>query len=181
MIFFNKLLHLFKKIYLQKENILISKNVLLGNNLSLKVGFGSSKKGNISICANCQLSKGVIINCYGGKVVINQNTYLGEYVIIYGHGGVEIGQNTLIAMHTTILSSNHTIPTRNQKIRHQPDILLPTIIGNDVWIGANVTVLGGVTIGDGAVIGAGAVVIKNIPPYAVAVGNPAKVVKYRSC
>ena len=54
-----------------------------------------------------------------------------------------------------------------------------TIIGNDVFIGANVTVLDGVTIGDGAVVGAGAVVTKDIPPYAIAVGVPAKVSKYR--
>lgn len=54
-----------------------------------------------------------------------------------------------------------------------------TIIGNDVFIGANVTILDGVRIGDGAVIGAGAVVTKDIPPYAVAVGVPAEVKKYR--
>lgn len=53
------------------------------------------------------------------------------------------------------------------------------IIGNDVFIGANVVVLDGVTIGDGAVIGAGAVVSKNIPPYAVAIGCPITIVKYR--
>lgn len=52
-------------------------------------------------------------------------------------------------------------------------------IGNDVFIGGNVTVLDGVTIGDGAVIGAGAVVSKDIPPYAIAIGCPIKVVKYR--
>lgn len=55
----------------------------------------------------------------------------------------------------------------------------PVVIGNDVFIGANVTVLNGVTIGDGAVIGAGAVVSKDIPPYAVAVGCPIRIVKYR--
>nr|WP_255481100.1 CatB-related O-acetyltransferase [Pontibacter sp. Tf4] len=55
----------------------------------------------------------------------------------------------------------------------------PIIIGNDVFIGMNVTILDGVTIGDGAVIGAGSVVSKDIPPYAVAYGNPIKVVKYR--
>lgn len=55
----------------------------------------------------------------------------------------------------------------------------PIVIGNDVFIGWNVTILDGVTIGDGAVIGAGAVVSKDIPPYAVAVGSPIKVVKYR--
>lgn len=55
----------------------------------------------------------------------------------------------------------------------------PIVIGNDVFIGANVTVLDGVTIGDGAVIGAGAVVSKDIPPYAVAVGCPIRILKYR--
>lgn len=53
------------------------------------------------------------------------------------------------------------------------------VIGNDVFIGANVTVLDGVTIGDGAVIGAGAVVSKDIPPYAIAVGCPIRIIKYR--
>ncbi|WP_391120346.1 CatB-related O-acetyltransferase [Psychrobacillus sp. L3] len=53
------------------------------------------------------------------------------------------------------------------------------IIGNDVWIGANVVVLPGVTIGDGAVIGAGAIVTKDVPPYSIVVGVPAKVIKYR--
>ena len=56
---------------------------------------------------------------------------------------------------------------------------MQTTIGNDVFIGANVTVLDGVHISDGAVIGAGAVVVKDIPPYAIAVGVPAKVIKYR--
>lgn len=55
----------------------------------------------------------------------------------------------------------------------------PINIGNDVFIGANVTVLDGVTIGDGAVIGAGAVVSKDIPPYAIAVGCPIKIIRYR--
>ena len=55
----------------------------------------------------------------------------------------------------------------------------PIKIGNDVFIGANVTILDGITIGDGAVVGAGAVVSKNIPPYAIAVGCPIQIIKYR--
>jgi len=53
------------------------------------------------------------------------------------------------------------------------------IIGNDVWIGHNVTIMGGVSVGNGAVIGSGAIVTKDIPPYAITVGNPAKVIRYR--
>ncbi len=53
------------------------------------------------------------------------------------------------------------------------------IIGHDTWIGHNVTIMGGVSIGDGAVIGSGSIVTKDIPPYAIAVGNPAKVINYR--
>lgn len=65
--------------------------------------------------------------------------------------------------------------SKENKIREN----LPIKIGNDVFIGMNVTVLDGVTIGDGAIIGAGAVVSKDIPPYAIAVGSPIKIIKYR--
>ena len=79
-----------------------------------------------------------------------------------------------------IYSRNHAfdrtdIPMMQQG--YQPE--KPVVIGNDVWIGGHVILLPGVHIGDGAVIGAGAVVAKSIPPYAVAVGNPARVIKYR--
>jgi acetyltransferase-like isoleucine patch superfamily enzyme len=96
-------------------------------------------------------------------------------VVIYGHGGVDIGDQSLIAMHCCILSSEHTIPSRSGIIRNEPDILLPTKIGRDVWLGAGVTVLGGVTIGDGCVVGAGAVVTRDLPPYSIARGVPARV------
>ena len=72
-------------------------------------------------------------------------------------------------------NQNNFSISKTQKIEERKRIR----IGNDVFIGMNVTILDGVTIGDGAVIGAGAVVSKDIPPYAVAVGSPIKVVKYR--
>jgi len=70
---------------------------------------------------------------------------------------------------------NGTTLSKKNKIKEMKRIS----IGNDVFIGINVTVLDGVTIGDGAIIGAGAVVSKDIPPYAIAVGCPIKVIKYR--
>ena len=54
-----------------------------------------------------------------------------------------------------------------------------TTIGNDVWIGCNAVVMSGLTVGDGAVIGGGAVVTKDVPPYAIVVGNPARILRYR--
>lgn len=137
-------------------------------------------KGGIIIGNNCEISQGVIFKTYGGIIDIKDNVFFGEYVIIYGHGGITIGSNTLIAMQTCIVTSNHTIPSKSQLIRNHPDIPLSVSIGTDVWIGANCSILGGVTIGNGAVIGAGSVVTKDIPPYAIVVGNPAKIVRYRN-
>ncbi len=78
-------------------------------------------------------------------------------------------------MFYSTMSQNGVTLSPNNKITEIKDIK----IGNDVFIGMNVSVLDGVTIGDGAVIGAGAVVVNNIPPYAIAVGVPARVIRYR--
>jgi serine acetyltransferase len=135
--------------------------------------------GQVHIGAACQLSRGVVLHAYGGRIALGQDVFLGPYAVIYGHGGVEIGDHTLVSMHCRILSSNHAIPGAAVLIRSQPDILQPTKIGADVWLGAGVTVLGGVTIGDGCVVGAGAVVTDDLPPGAVAVGVPARVIRHR--
>lgn len=66
-----------------------------------------------------------------------------------------------------------------QNNKPQPEKLKPINIGNDVWIGNNVIIFGGLTIGDGAIIGAGAIVTHDVPPYAIVVGVPAKVLRYR--
>jgi len=166
-------------IVLKLRGIKISKSVCLKGGICLERIMLNHKKGSIKINHNCELSKGVTFKTFGGNINIMNNVFFGEYVIIYGHGGITIGPNTLIAMHTCIVTSNHTIPAKGKLIRNHPDISLPVSIGEDVWIGANCSILGGVTIGNGAVIGAGSVVTKSIPAYAIAVGNPAKVVKYR--
>ncbi|HRG56881.1 MAG TPA: acyltransferase, partial [Lacunisphaera sp.] len=115
----------------------------------------------------------------GGSIRLGRDVFLGPHAVIYGHGGVEIGDACLIAMHCRIVSSNHAVPPLGTDIRSQPDVLLPTKIGRDVWLGAGVTVLGGVTIGDGCIVGAGAVVTKNLPPGSISHGVPAKVVGWR--
>lgn len=84
------------------------------------------------------------------------------------------GISTHPMFYSTKKQNGMTLSTDN-KFKEQA----PIKIGNDVFIGMNTIVLDGVEIGDGAVIGAGAVVTKDIPPYAIAVGNPIKVIKYR--
>lgn len=165
--------------YFRLKGYQIHESCRINLDVSLSLGFLKHQQGILSILARCQLSKGAVIHCYGGKVVIAENVFVGEYVVIYGHGNVEIGENTLIAMHTCIVSSNHTVPPRGELIRYKKDVLLPVKIGKDVWLGAGVKVLGGVTIGDGCVIAAGAVVTKDLPSYSIAAGVPARVIRYR--
>jgi acetyltransferase-like isoleucine patch superfamily enzyme len=142
--------------------------------------YGNRAGGSIVAGRGLQLSEGAILSPFSGQIVLGLNVFLGPYVVVYGHGGVEIGDQTLISMHCRILSSNHTIPPVGVDIRSQPDVLLPTRIGRDVWLGAGVTVLGGVSIGDGCIVGAGSVVSKDLPPNAVAFGLPATVRYFRA-
>lgn len=136
-------------------------------------------RGSINIGERVLVEHGAVVETWGGDVNIGDNVFLGPYVVIYGHGGVTIGDSCLIAMHCRILSSNHTVAPLGTDIRSQPDVLLPTRIGRDVWLGAGVTVLGGVTIGDGCIVGAGAVVTKDLPCGAIANGVPAVVRGFR--
>lgn len=109
-----------------------------------------------------------------------KNVNIGKFCSIgpgcfFGWGIHPIGGiSTAPMFYSTGMQNGMTLSSEN-KIAE----MLPIVIGNDVFIGMNVTILDGITIGDGAVIGAGAVVSKDIPPYAVAVGNPIRIIKYR--
>jgi acetyltransferase-like isoleucine patch superfamily enzyme len=140
----------------------------------------ASLNGTVEVAGSCELNQGLELNPFGGSIRIARRVWLGPYVVIYGHGGVQIAEQTLISMHCTILSSNHAVPAIGQLIRNTADELLPTKIGRDVWIGANAVILGGVTIGDGAVIAAGAVVTKDVEPGAVVAGVPAREIRRRN-
>lgn len=91
---------------------------------------------------------------------------------------ITIGDDLRMGPGTMIYSSNHGL-RKGSLVRTQPMTHKDVTIGNDVWLGSNVVVTAGVTIGDGAIIAAGAVVIKDIPPYTIAAGVPAKPIKCR--
>jgi acetyltransferase-like isoleucine patch superfamily enzyme len=158
----------------------LSDGVVLGPQVQVSRGWSPSNgSGRIRVGARCRLEVGAVLHAYGGFITLAENTFVGPYAVIYGHGGVSIGENTLISMHCRILSSEHTIPDAATLIRSQPDILKPTQIGSDVWLGAGVSVLGGVSIGDGCVVGAGAVVTRDLPPRSIALGVPARITGQR--
>jgi acetyltransferase-like isoleucine patch superfamily enzyme len=100
----------------------------------------------------------------GGHTHIAQYTYIGSYCSI--------------ANLCTIGARPHDL----KRLTTYPFAVInghETVIGHDVWIGSNSVVLAGLNIGTGSVIGAGSVVTKNVPPYSIVVGNPARVLKYR--
>lgn len=114
------------------------------------------------------------------KLSIGKNTYIGEQNNIRASGGViSIGENCLISQQVSIIVANHQV-AKGSTIKSQPwESKGDVIIGNDVWIGCSAQIMPGVKIGDGAVIAAGSLVSKDVEPYAIVAGVPAKLVKYR--
>ncbi|MFM2476539.1 CatB-related O-acetyltransferase [Celerinatantimonas sp. MCCC 1A17872] len=157
--------------------------------LSLK-GFYSSIR---SVSVDCSFSE--YVRLYGNTSL--NNCCVGRYTYFAGtkSGNATFGQfccigpNTIVGglgTHPTNMISCH--PAFYSLLRQAGDSFVSksffseykeTNIGNDVWIGANAIVLDGVCIGNGVIVGAGAVVVKDIPPYAIVAGVPAKVIRYR--
>ena len=169
-----------RRLRLQLAGAKLAPPRLLSAGIDCRPGYGPGGRGRIAIGPGAWIETGAVLHSFGGAITVGRDVFLGPHTVVYGHGGVEIGDACLIAMHCRILSSNHTVPPFGTDIRSQPDLLLPTKIGRDVWLGAGVTVLGGVTIGDGCIVGAGAVVTKDLPPGAIAHGVPARVVDRRA-
>lgn len=140
----------------------------------------AQKKSSIKIGKKFDLHPYAILSTRGGFIEIGDNCSVNEFCVLYGHGGLKIGNGVRIATHSVIIPANHNYSDINKEIRLQGETKKGIEIKDDVWIGARVTILDGVTIGNGCVIGAGSVVTKSIPPYSVAVGVPAKVVRNRA-
>lgn len=113
------------------------------------------------------------------NISIGNNVDLAWGVLITTKGGVEIGDRTLIGYRTQILSANHKIPEMKRQIFSSGHTTEKIMIENDVWIGANCIITAGVHIGEGAVIAAGSVVTKNVEPFTIMGGIPAKLIRKR--
>ncbi|MCE7066078.1 DapH/DapD/GlmU-related protein [Dyadobacter sp. CY326] len=130
---------------------------------------------HFSIGDNSMIEDFTTVNNGVGDVLVGKNSLIGLGNVIIGP--VTIGDNVILAQNIVASGLNHNYSDTMQPIHQQGVSVAPIIIEDDCWIGANTVITAGVTIGKHCVVAAGAVVTKNIPPYAVAVGNPARVIK----
>lgn len=149
---------------------------------------GSIISGEVTIAKGCKIFQAEL----SGVIDVDRFTTIwGPGVLIDGKKhGIQVGSFCSIAHHVSMHESFHDVQRTTtyfieKNLFHsgrpfEAEVSRGAIIiGNDVWIGAGVTILSGVQIGDGAVIGAGSVVTRDIPPYVIAAGNPANVVRER--
>jgi acetyltransferase-like isoleucine patch superfamily enzyme len=161
-------------------NIRLGKKVYLDSQVYLH-----ALPGGISIGEGSSLMHGTIFHVFNYRnmpqagIWTGKHCFFGEYTCIRGQGGVRIGDGVYTGTHVQIAAVNHVYSDPDRFIKDQGITAVGITIEDDVWLGSNVVVVDGVTIGKGCVVGAGAVVTKSLPPYSVAVGMPARVIKDR--
>jgi maltose O-acetyltransferase len=147
--------------------------------------------GNLGHWLRARMCRLIFLKC-GDGIVVRPHAFFGSGCDIeigdfseiglnaYLNRDVKIGKHVLMGQNVTILTTRHEFENPNIPIHEQgTSERRPVRVGDDVWIGANSILLPGITIGDGAVIGAGSVVTRDIPPFAVVAGNPARVIRRR--
>lgn len=141
------------------------------------------RKGEIFIGKDCSVAPNAVLQ---GNIQIGENCSVQYNTLMIGYGNpgdakglIKIGNNVRIAPNVMIISANHVFDNPDIPICNQGMNIKSITIEDDVWVAGRVNITAGVTIGKGSVIGAGSVVTKDIPPYSVAVGVPAKVIKQR--
>lgn len=159
-----------------KGKIELHDDVVVERNAELIV---NTNKSYISIGSSTYLYSYCRLETHDGWIKMGKDCSVNRFSILAGHGGLEIGDYVRIGPNVIIYAANHIFSNPDIPIKDQGLSSYGIKIEEDVWIGAGAIVLDGVTIGKGSVIGAGAVVTKDIPPYSVAVGVPAKVIKKR--
>ncbi len=150
------------------------------NNTFRKVSIRKTNGAYLSIGSNCTIDNNatILLTKPSPRLSIGDNVTIGMNTIISVKDTMIIGDYTLIGPFVMIVDSNHSI-RRSNLIKYQKASIKSISIGQDCWIGSGARILAGVTIGNGAVVGANAVVTKDIPPFAVVGGCPARIIKFR--
>lgn len=165
----------FISFYLKLKGVGVGDNVVFhGKNFFLR-----SKQSSIVVGNNTIFGYLTHVKTFPkAKLVIGKSVHINECVQIHAGKNISIGDGTLIAPFCYIMDWDHKIEGKKPIINTGMNAER-VIIGKNVWIGTGATILKGVTIGEGAVIGAGAVVARDVPPFTIVAGVPAKVIKNR--
>lgn len=137
----------------------------------------------IEIGENTIVMHGAILHVYNFRdlphsgIRIGRDSLVGEYSVIRGQGGVEIGDRVYTSPFTQIIAVNHVYSDPTRPFVEQGITAEGIVIEDDVWLGAGAIITDGVRVGKGAVVAAGAVVTRDVPPYTVVGGVPAKPIK----
>lgn len=169
------------------KNISFGKNCRILKNSKLDTSANPSNAdylkftstGRIAVGNNVTIKDYSLLFSYNGFIEIGDNTTINPFTVIYGHGGVKIGANVMIAANSLIVSANHNFDLIDIPMREQGLTAVGVNIDDDVWIGSNVKILDGVKIGRGCVVASGCVVSKDLEPFGVYAGVPAKLIKNR--
>ncbi|MGA2916369.1 MAG: acyltransferase [Sedimentisphaerales bacterium] len=172
----------FKLRYLFWKFIITSSGGKIGRNVKMyeSVRISCSHCDAVNIGSNVRILRNVTISTSGaGKVSIGDNVHIGEGTIIYSDKDITIKNNVVIGPYNVIVDFDHIYKDLDVPIILQGHNAKSVLIEEDVWISSHCIIIKGTTIGKGSVIGAATVVNKDIPPYSVACGVPARVIKKR--
>ncbi len=136
------------------------------------------RERRLVIGAHAVFEPGVWLTSDTGRIVIGAGAMLNLNVMVAAVERVEIGEHSMLANGCLVTDANHRFDDPDRPVPWQGFTTKgPTLIGDNVWLGANVVVTSGVTIGRRSVIGANSVVIDDIPPFSIAAGAPAQVLR----
>jgi acetyltransferase-like isoleucine patch superfamily enzyme len=125
------------------------------------------------------LGRNSILSCNASSLTVGNFVSVGPFCFLVSRSELKIGSNVAIGAGTYMLGGGHAFGDPDVPVIHQARISKGIVIEDGAWIGIGAKILDGVTIGQNSIVGAGAVVSKDVPPWTVALGNPARVVEKR--
>ena len=159
-------------------------HIRLGHGVYLDEGtYLHASPNGIEIGPRSIVMHGAVLHVYNFRgmpqsgIKIGSDSLIGEYSVIRGQGGVQIGDRVYTSPFTQIIAVNHVFDDPNRPFVDQGITAEGIVIEDDVWLGAGAIITDGVRVGKGAVVAAGAVVTKDVPPHTVVGGVPAKLIK----
>ena len=157
-------------------SISLDDRVKLRKNISIRSCYS---RNHIHFGRNSSVHEYTIIKSKGGDIYIGENTFISSFVNISAVGNIHIGKNVMLANGCRIETGTHGFGNLDHPIKEQPVESRGINIGDDCWLGAGVKVMDNVTVGQGSIVGAGSVVTRDVPPYSIVAGVPARLIKKR--